>query len=253
MGLEKLLLCYRPAFKALPSLRGWVRAGCVLLLAGCQPEAPGPSSVPAATNEAAPPVPASASEEARRVLFLGNSLSAGYGLDDPEQAFPGLIQQKIDSLGWAFRVRNAGLSGETTAGGLRRIEWLLADRVDVLIIELGGNDGLRGIDPKVTLENLQGIIDKTRARYPDVRILLTGMEALPNYGPDYTRQFREVFPVLARTNDVPLVPFLLEGVGGIPELNQEDGIHPTAAGHRIIAETVWQALRPLLEQMQTLP
>lgn len=223
------------------------------MLAACQPEAPDAPSVPAATNEAAPPVPASASDEARIVLFLGNSLSAGYGLDDPQQAFPALIQQKIDSLGWAFRVRNAGLSGETTAGGLRRIEWLLADRVDVLVLELGGNDGLRGIDPQVTLENLQGIIDKTRARYPDARILLTGMEALPNYGQEYTQQFREVFPVLARTNDLPLVPFLLEGVGGNPALNQADGIHPTAEGHRIIAGTVWRALRPLLEQLQATP
>ncbi|GIV61269.1 MAG: hypothetical protein KatS3mg044_0135 [Rhodothermaceae bacterium] len=225
---------------------------CVLWLAGCGAgEERAPASPPADTVAVAPPeAPAApgADDDRLTILFLGNSLSAGYGLD-PDQAFPALIQQKIDSLGWPFRVVNAGLSGETTAGGLRRIDWLLRQKVDVLVIELGGNDGLRGTPPEVTKANLQAIIDRTRARYPDVRIVLAGMQVPPNLGAEYTERFRELFPELARENDVALIPFLLEGVGGVPALNLPDGIHPTAEGHRIVAETVWRTLRPLLASM----
>ncbi len=183
----------------------------------------------------------------KTILFLGNSLSAGYGLE-PEQAFPALIQQKIDSLGWPFYVVNAGLSGETSSGGLRRINWLLQQRIDILVLELGGNDALRGIDLKVTHKSLQGIIDKTIKKYPKTKIVLAGMQAPPNLGPDYSNQFRKIYPDLAKKNQARLIPFLLEGVGGVPKLNQADQIHPTAAGHRILAENVWRVIKPLLKQ-----
>ena len=186
------------------------------------------------------------------VLVLGNSIAAGYGLSQGK-AFPALLQQKIDSLGWNYNVINAGLSGETSAGGLRRIDWLLRQPIDVLILELGGNDGLRGIKPEVTRKNLAAIIDTTRIRYPDARILLTGMQLPPNLGHEYTEQFRQIYPTLADTKNVSLVPFLLEGVGGIDSLNQDDGIHPTAEGQRIVAQNVWRKLKPLLHTLQTEP
>ena len=181
------------------------------------------------------------------ILFLGDSLSAGFGLD-VEDAFPSLIQKKIEQEKLPFKVVNAGLSGETTAGGLRRIDWLLKQKVDVLVIELGGNDGLRGIAPSETEKNLQGIIDKAREKNPDVVIVLAGMQAPPNMGKDYTEKFRAIFPALAKKNSIALIPFLLEGVAGNPRLNLPDGIHPTAEGHRIIAETVWNTLNPILSR-----
>ncbi len=181
------------------------------------------------------------------ILFLGDSLSAGFGLD-VEEAFPSLIQKKIEQEKLPFKVVNAGLSGETTAGGLRRIDWLLKQKVDVLVIELGGNDGLRGIAPSETEKNLQGIIDKAREKNPDVVIVLAGMQAPPNMGKDYTEKFRAVFPTLTKKNSITLIPFLLEGVAGNPRLNLPDGIHPTAEGHRIIAETVWNTLNPILSR-----
>ena len=179
------------------------------------------------------------------ILFLGNSLSAGYGID-PEEAFPSLIEQKIDSLGWNFDVVNAGLSGETTAGGLRRIDWLLRQPIDVLVLELGGNDGLRGVPTEVTRDNLESIIEKTRQRYPEAEIVLAGMQIPPNLGQEYTQRFRDIYPQLAEQHDVHLVPFLLDRVGGVARLMQSDGIHPTEEGHRILAENVWEVLRPVL-------
>lgn len=184
----------------------------------------------------------------RTILFLGNSLAAGFGLD-PELAFPALIQQKIDSLGWNFNVVNAGLSGETSSGGLRRIDWLLQRDVDVLFLELGANDGLRGIPLALTKQNLQAIIARVRAKNPAVKIVIAGMMVPPNLGAEYTRAFRAIFPDLAKRNQAALVPFLLEGVGGVPELNLPDGIHPTAAGHRIVAQNVWKVLRPVLQPL----
>lgn len=180
------------------------------------------------------------------ILFLGDSLTAGYGLDEA-RAFPALVQAKIDSLGWSFEVINGGLSGETSAGGLRRVTWLLRRKIDILVLALGGNDGLRGIPTSEMQQNLQGIIDRARTTYPDVQIILAGMEAPPNLGDAYTAAFRTVFPTLAEKNRIPLIPFLLEGVGGIATLNLPDRIHPNAQGHRIIAETVWHALKPILE------
>lgn len=179
------------------------------------------------------------------MVFLGDSLTAGYGLD-PDQAYPALIQRKIDEAGLHYRVVNAGVSGETSAGARRRIEWLLAQPVAVLVVETGGNDGLRGQDPSATAENIQAIIDRARRPPSPPKIVLVGMEALPNYGADYTRRFRGIFPRLAKKNGVVLVPFLLDGVAGVRSLNQADGIHPTAEGQRKLAETVWRALRPLL-------
>jgi acyl-CoA thioesterase-1 len=181
------------------------------------------------------------------VLFLGTSLTAGYGLE-PEEAYPAVIQEKIDSTGWAFRVINAGESGETSAGGLRRLDWLLRQPIAVLVIELGANDGLRGQDVDAMRANLQEIMDRTRAAHPDVRIVLAGMESPPNMGGQYTSAFRAVFPALARANDVTLIPFLLDGVAAVPALNQADGIHPTAEGQRRVAEVVWRYLAPVLEE-----
>ena len=188
-----------------------------------------------------------AEEDRKAILFLGDSLTAGYGLDKT-QAFPALIQAKIDSLGWAFDVVNGGLSGETSAGGLRRVNWLLRRKIDVLVLALGGNDGLRGIPTTDMEQNLQGIIDLAKEKYPDIQIILMGIEAPPNLGEIYTTAFRAVFPDLSKKNRVLLIPFLLEGVGGIPELNLPDRIHPNAEGHRIIAENVWRVLKPVLEK-----
>ena len=181
------------------------------------------------------------------ILFFGDSITAGYGLD-PEQAFPARIQERADSLGLPVETVNAGVSGETTAGGLRRVDWILQRPFDIFVLGLGGNDGLRGLDPGHTRENLQKIMDKVRDQNPRVKIVLAGMEAPPNMGDDYTRQFRKVFQDLADANDVVFMPFLLEDVAGIPERNMSDGIHPTAEGHRIIAGNVWKVLEPLLLQ-----
>ena len=183
--------------------------------------------------------------ETKAIVFFGDSLTAGYGLD-PDDAFPALIQKKIDEAGQPWRVVNAGLSGETTAGGLRRLDWILRQQVDIFVLELGGNDGLRGIPLETSRANLQAMIERIRARYPHVAIVLAGMQLPPNMGPEYTRQFAAMYPELAQANHIALIPFLLDGVGGISSLNQADGIHPTAEGHKIVAATVWRVLQPLL-------
>ncbi len=179
----------------------------------------------------------------RTMVFFGDSLTAGAGLD-PDEAYPAVIQRKLDDAGRSWRVVNAGVSGDTTSGGLRRLDWVLRQPVDLIVIELGGNDGLRGIPLAVTRANLQAMIDRVRALRPGARIVLAGMRMPANLGPDYIREFDAIFPALAARNRVQLIPFLLEGVGGVPELNQADGIHPTAEGHRKIAETVWAVLAP---------
>jgi acyl-CoA thioesterase I len=186
--------------------------------------------------------------EKRTVLIVGDSLAAGHGVETGE-SFPALLQEKIDGQKWTFTVVNAGVSGDTSAGGLRRMDWLLRQRVDVLILELGGNDGLRGIAPAVTQTNLQAIIDRTRSRHPEALIIIAGMQMPPNMGEEYQKQFKNIFGELARKNNALLIPFLLEDVGGRPDMNQGDRIHPTPAGHRVIAETVWKVLRPALERM----
>lgn len=181
----------------------------------------------------------------KQILIFGDSITAGYGLEQ-DQAFPAFLQQKMDSLGLNHNVVNAGLSGETSAGGLRRIDWVLQQHVDVFVLELGGNDGLRGIDPENTKQNLQGIIDKVAEQYSDAEIILTGMEAPPNMGEQYTSEFRAIFYELAEENDVIFMPFVLQDVAGDPELNQADGIHPTESGHRVIAENLWEYLEGVL-------
>jgi acyl-CoA thioesterase I len=183
--------------------------------------------------------------ETRTIIFFGDSLSAGYGVDQDE-AFPALIQAKIDQAGRPWRVVNAGLSGETTAGGLRRLDWILRQKVDIFVIELGGNDGLRGIAPATTRSNLTAMIERVRQRYPDAKVVIAGMQMPTNMGPEYTRDFAAIYPEVARTGGAVLIPFLLDRVGGVPTLNLPDGIHPTAEGHKIVAETVWRALQPLL-------
>lgn len=196
---------------------------------------------------AAEPATANGAKPARgRIVVLGDSITAGLGLDDPAAAWPARLQQKIDAAGLAFEVVNAGVSGDTTAGGLRRINWVLAGGADVLVIALGGNDGLRGIVPQQTEENLTGIIQRARAKAPGLAIIVAGMQMPPNMGPDFVEKFRAVFPRVATANQAALVPFLLEGVGGVPGLNQADQIHPNTAGQRRVAENVWAVLQNVL-------
>lgn len=183
--------------------------------------------------------------EPANIVVLGDSIAAGSGVD-LEEAFPALIEKKIQAAGLPYRVVNAGVSGDTTAGGARRISWLLRNRIDLLVLELGGNDGLRGISPEETARNLQTIIDKVREKNPETQILVAGMRMANNMGEDYNKAFQEVFPAVAKKNNAILLPFLLEGVGGKAELNQPDRIHPTAKGHEIVAENVWTVLEPML-------
>jgi acyl-CoA thioesterase-1 len=218
-----------------------IAAGVVLGCAGRGNPLPG-AAAGSATGDSSGPAADLAQRPA--VAFLGTSLTAGLGLD-PAQAYPALIQQKLDSAGLPFRVINAGESGSTSAGGLRRLDWLLQQPVRILVIELGANDALRGQDLEATRRNLQAIVDRARAAYPDIEIVIAGMQAPPNLGEEYTRRFRDLFPELARRNRAELIPFLLEGVAAVPRLNQADGIHPTAEGQRLVAENVWRVLRPI--------
>jgi acyl-CoA thioesterase I len=179
------------------------------------------------------------------ILFLGDSLTAGLGVGE-EQAYPALIEKKIREKNLPFEVINAGISGDTTAGGLARLDWVLQKKIDVLVLALGANDGLRGLPMTQTKANLQAIIDRVEAKNPQAKIVIAGMQIPPNMGGDYTAKFRQVFVELARENHAALIPFLLEGVGGHEDLNQADQIHPTAAGHQVVAENVWRVLEPLL-------
>ncbi len=186
-------------------------------------------------------------EDEHVILFFGDSLTAGLGLDTSE-AYPALIQKRLDSLNYDYKVVNAGLSGETTAGGKNRIEWVLKQDLDILVLELGANDGLRGIPLDETRKNLQDIINIVKSKHPNVEIILAGMQIPPNMGQDYTSEFRAIFPELAQQNDVALISFLLEGVAGNPKLNQSDGIHPTAEGYEIVAENVWNVLEKVIKK-----
>jgi len=217
----------------------------LLVLSACR-RAPTPESapVPDTTGSAGK---SSAADSRPVILFLGDSLTAGYGLD-PDEAFPALIQRRLDEAGLRFRVVNAGVSGETSAGALRRLDWLLKQPVAVLVLETGANDSLRGQDPETTRQNIQAVLDRVRSQSPPPKVVLVGMEALPNYGESYRRRFRALYPELAKKNETALVPFLLEGVAGIPALNLADGVHPNAEGHKLVADTVWKTLRPLLTQ-----
>lgn len=232
-----------------------------VVLAGCQETEPTPmpdlseSVQPSATatpeSATTPDQPlagaASAAEsDTVTVLFFGDSLTAGYGLPDPDLAYPALVGAQIEAAGVPVRVVNAGVSGETSAGGRGRIAWALRQNTpDVFVLALGANDGLRGTDPAATRENLDAILDAVEQAAPDARLVVAGMEALPNYGADYGDRFREVFPAVAEAHGATLIPFLLQDVAGERRLNQADGVHPTAEGQRIIAETVGQVVVPL--------
>jgi acyl-CoA thioesterase-1 len=219
-------------------LRPLVLSGWLAALAACdQPRGDPPASAPASSQPTESPA----------ILFLGTSLTAGYGLD-PAQAYPAVIQEKIDAAGLGYRVINAGVSGETSAGARRRVEWLFQQPVSVLVLETGANDGLRGLPPDSLRKNIQAIFDQARRLQPSIELVLVGMRMPPNYGRAYTRQFESVYPELARSNRATLVPFLLEGVGGDNALNQPDGIHPTAEGQRRLAQTVWRVLEPVLRR-----
>ncbi|MBM3426241.1 MAG: arylesterase [Bacteroidetes bacterium] len=174
----------------------------------------------------------------KTILFFGNSLTAGYGID-PEESFAGRIQIRLDSLKKEYRVINGGLSGETTAGGLSRLDWFLEEEPYLFVLELGGNDGLRGIPLTETKKNLLAIVDKVQAKYPNTKIILAGMQIPPNMGKEYTEEFKAIYPAVAKEKNIELIPFLLEGVAGNPDLNLPDGIHPTPEGHRIVMETLW--------------
>jgi acyl-CoA thioesterase I len=180
----------------------------------------------------------------KTILFFGDSLTAGYGLS-PEEAFPALVEKKLVQNGKPSKVVNAGLSGETSAGGLSRIDWILRQPVDIFVLELGANDGLRGLPLDQTQKNLQAIIDKVKARYPKVRVVVAGMMVPPNMGQDYTTKFRKIFPEIAKKNNAVLIPFLLQDVAGNEKLNLADGIHPNVEGHRIVADNVYKVISGL--------
>jgi len=217
------------------------------MVAGCGGSAPPVPPPPPPTDPKPPTMVGVPEDTTPTIVFLGTSLTAGFGLPSPSLAYPALIQHKLDSLGLGYRVVNAGISGETSAGALRRIDWALNHgNVAVLVVETGANDGLRGQDPDSTRANIQAILDRAKALEPKPSLVLVGMEAMPNLGREYTERFRTIFPALAKTNDAALVPFLLAGVAGVDSLNQGDGIHPTPRGHEIVADNVWRVLEKVL-------
>jgi acyl-CoA thioesterase-1 len=198
--------------------------------------------------EANPQAEQLATTSTKTILCFGDSITAGYGLEDINDAYPALLQQKIDSLGLNYTVINSGLSGETTAGGESRINWILNQDIAIFILELGGNDGLRGIPLSETRSNLQAIINAVQEKNSKTTIILTGMELPPNMGQDYTSEFRTIYSELAEQNQLEFIPFILKDVGGFKDLNQSDGIHPTVEGHKIVANTVWDTLEPLIQK-----
>jgi acyl-CoA thioesterase I len=186
-----------------------------------------------------------ASTQPKTILFFGDSLTAGYGLS-LEEAFPAILEKKLNQKGKPSKVVNAGLSGETSAGGLSRIDWVLRQPIDIFVLELGANDGLRGLPIEQTEKNLQGIVDRVKSKYPKAKIVIAGMMVPPNMGQEYTTRFKKIFPELAKKNNSILIPFLLQDVAGNERLNQADGIHPNPEGHRIVANTVFKVIDPLL-------
>jgi acyl-CoA thioesterase-1 len=212
----------------------------VLSLFACQSETPQDKSPQSqSTTPAAPAVPK------KNIVFFGNSLTAAYQLS-PEQGFTAILQRRIDSLGMPYTCVNAGLSGETTADGVNRVDWVLQQPVDIFVLELGGNDALRGLPITESKKNLQVMLDKVKAKYPASKLVVAGMMAPPNLGATYTNAFRDMYPDLAKKNNAILIPFLLDGVGGIPDLNLPDGIHPNVEGQKIVAENVWKVLKGIL-------
>lgn len=225
-------------------------AALFILLCACacssRPEPPAEPAPSTTTAKATAPTPTPVATR-RRIVALGDSLTAGLGLS-PDQAYPALLQQRLKSEGLDFEVVNAGVSGDTSAGGLQRLDWALQGDVRILIVALGGNDGLRGLPADALKKNLSEIVERAQAR--NVRVILAGMEAPPNYGRDYIVSFHKVYPAVAAHYEIPFVPFLLQNVAGSSELNQPDGIHPTAAGARIVADNVWAVLKPLAEDVR---
>jgi acyl-CoA thioesterase-1 len=222
---------------------------CVFAMsvAGCSTSEPAARTErPAPSDSSAPaPTPSTSASETPRIVILGDSLTAGLGIEK-SQSFPSLLQERLDAEGLRYEVVNAGVSGDTTAGGLRRFEWATEGNVDVLVIALGGNDGLRGLPVAETRRNLAQIIERAQQR--GIRVILAGMEAPPNYGEQYTSEFRQTFSDLAKQYNVTFVPFLLEGVAGVPALNTADGIHPNPEGARVVERNIWKALEPVLHE-----
>lgn len=216
---------------------------CTALISSCNSDQKkAPADLTGNAKDSATAIRPESSAAVKNILFFGTSLTAGLGVD-PDQAYPALIQHKIDSLDLPYKVINAGLSGETSAAGKSRIDWLLKQQVDVFVLELGANDGLRGLPVKETAANIQAVIDHVKKKYPKAKLLLSGMQMPPSMGEKYTSDFKNMFPALAKKNNMTFIPFLLNGVGGVPKLNQKDGIHPTPEGHKILAENVWQKLQ----------
>lgn len=242
----------RQGWTAMASTKARTIAGAVvLLLAGACAGGDGPARAPeqaADTGRPSPAPPAGAASQ-RTIVFLGTSLTAGLGLD-PDSAYPALIQRKLDSAGLDYRVVNAGVSGESSAGALRRIDWILRQPPAVLVIETGANDGLRGQDPDSIQANIVAMIARVREQSPATTILLARMEAMPTLGASYVTRFRGIFPEVARSEGVTLLPFILDGVAAVDSLNQQDGIHPNEAGARRVAGNIWAALRPELERIR---
>ena len=225
--------------------RGWCLSLALLAaLSGCR--RPSPEATPAPTPAVAATRPAAADQGV--VLAVGTSLTAGYGLPDPDLAYPGLLEKRVEEAGLPYRVVNAGVSGETSAGALRRMDWLLRQKIDVLLLETGANDALRGQDPDATRANIDAILTRASAQSPPPHLIVLGMRAPPNFGAVYGRRFDAIYPELAQKHGAVLVPFVLEGVAGIRRLNQADGIHPTEEGQRMMADLVWTAIRPLLDR-----
>lgn len=227
--------------------RIWVAALMIFLSAACGDAAQKSENAAEQKAETDSNKTTGMSERKKVILFFGNSLTAGYGLE-PGESFPSLIQDRLDSLGLAYDIVNAGLSGETTAGGAGRIDWILEQPIDLFVLELGGNDMLRGLDVSETEKNLQAILERVRQTYPDIPIIVAGMKAPPNMGQAYTRQFEGIYPRLASEYNAGLIPFFLEGVGGIDSLNLADGIHPNAEGQKIVRENVWAVLKKYLRE-----
>ena len=231
---------------------------CCLFIFACANESSTSSKAAVTLEEAVAPTPKTKKEKSqdemrkqlqknrklkKQIVFFGNSLSAGYGLANPQACFVGLTAARLADARVNYQVVNAGLSGETTAGGVERVDWFLRTPMSIFVLELGGNDGLRGIKPAATKKNLQAIIDKVKAKQPEVKIVLAGMEAPPNMGAQFTQDFRKLYKELAEENKLRLIPFLLEGVAGDPKLNLPDGIHPNEAGHRIVANNIWEVIQ----------
>lgn len=231
----------------IPSVLQWYYPLLFLILLGCsgsterdQPTGDRPEETTETTQST------DREDGMRYIIFYGNSLTAGYGLEE-SKSFPSLIQQRIDSLGLSYKVVNAGLSGETTSGGKNRIDWVLRQPVDIFVLELGGNDVLRGLELSSTRSNLAAIIESVKEKNPDVRIIIAGMQAPPNMGSRYVAEFNGIYPALAEKYNAKLIPFLLEGVGGVDSLNLDDRIHPNEKGQKIVMENVWSVLGPMLK------